>query len=214
MLTKTVLKNGASPPIVFLHGFLGKAEDWLGVCAHLPERLCIGYDLPGHGKTPFGVEVAIDEPECHLVGYSMGGRLALQYLQRHALSLTLLSVHPGLKSEGEKKARMQSDEAWARVLRETPIDTFLKKWYNQPIFQPYKPDFATRREQNVEGLAQTLVAFSLAKQKRFEIDGVLVGVRDIKFRALYEHPVVIPNAGHMIHLENPRAVAEIIRAKL
>lgn len=208
MLARKILKDGPGIPIVFLHGFLGKSEDWLPVCSYLPCK-CIGYDLPGHGDSPFDPEFTL--PISHLVGYSLGGRIALRH---PALTHTLLSIHPGLKTDEEKQARLKSDQNWADLLLQLPIDEFLNRWYDQSIFKPYKPDLKARRIQNVEGLAKALMHYSLAKQDRFEIDGVLVGERDAKFRALYENPVVIPDAGHMIHLENPKAVAEIIRKRV
>ncbi|MBX7065973.1 MAG: alpha/beta fold hydrolase [Parachlamydiales bacterium] len=212
-LASKLLKSGSGTPIVFLHGFLGRSEDWLPVCSYLPSCTCIGFDLPGHGDSPFEPDFTIDIPKFHLVGYSMGGRIALQRFRTQALSLTLLSINPGLKTEEEKQARLKNDEMWANLLLQLPIDEFLKRWYDQSIFKPYKPDFATRRNQNVEGLAKALMHYSLAKQERIEIDGVLVGEWDVKFRALFNHPIIIPNAGHMIHLENPKAVAEIIRMR-
>lgn len=214
MLASKILKQGSGAPIVFLHGFLGSSEDWLPVCSFLPRCHCIGFDLPGHGDSPFEPDFSIDFPKFHLVGYSLGGRIALQRFRHQALSLTLLSVHPGQKTEEEKRARLKSDAKWAKLLLNVPIDEFLSRWYDQPIFKPYKPDFATRLEQNIEGLAKALMHYSLAKQEHFGIDGVLVGEHDAKFRALFENPIVIPNAGHMIHLENPKAVAEIIQMRV
>ncbi len=213
MIARKILKDGTGIPIVFLHGFLGKSEDWLAVVSHLPNP-CIGYDLPGHGDSPFEPDFSIDLPSFHLVGYSMGGRIALQKFRNQALSLTLLSVHPGLKTEKEKRERLKSDAVWTELLLKLPIDEFLFRWYDQPIFKPFKPDFSMRRIQNVEGLAKALMHYSLAKQEHFEIDHGVVGERDVKFRAFYHHPILIPNAGHMVHLENPKAVAEIIRERL
>lgn len=208
------LKTGLGIPIVFLHGFLGKSEDWNAVCRHLPPCPCIGIDIPGHGQAPFAENFDIDIPEYHLVGYSMGGRIALQKFAGKAKSLTLISTHPGLLSNEEKYARLKNDEKWAELLLKLPIDEFLCLWYDQPIFKPFKPDFSMRREQNKIGLAKALLHFSLAKQKRVEIDEVIVGMRDEKFRKLFKNPTVVPNAGHMVHLENPKELARIIQMRI
>ena len=213
-MTQNCLKEGPGIPIVFLHGFLGKAEDWVPVCSFLPPCHCIGFDLPGHGNSPFTEKFDIDIPHFHLVAYSMGGRIALQQFAKKAATLTLLSVHPGLKTEEEKQNRIESDRAWAQLLLELPIDEFLTRWSDQPIFKPYRPDFTMRRKQNIHGLSASLMHFSLGKQPRYEIEGVLIGERDEKFRALYKNPILIPNAGHMVHLENPKAVAAIIRTRI
>lgn len=214
MLARKLLKEGPGVPLVFLHGFLGSAGDWEPVCSFLPPSQCIGLDLPGHGNSPFVEDFTIDIPRFHLIGYSMGGRLAMSYAFKHPEqieSITLMSAHPGLKSEEEKKERLKKDQEWANLLFELPIDEFLIRWYNQPLFKPFKPDLTMRKQQNIPHLAAALMHYSLGKQMRFEIDGVLVGERDEKFRALYKNPILIPNACHMVHLENPEAVAQIIQ---
>lgn len=213
MLARKILKKGEGVPIVFLHGFLGSSSDWQAVCSFLPDSTCIGIDLPGHGDSPFTETFDIDLPYFHLVGYSMGGRLALRIPKEKVASLTLLSVHPGLKTEEEKQKRLQSDLEWVRLLRELPIDEFLKRWYDQPLFKPFVPDLSMRKKQNIPALAASFMHYSLAHQKRYEIDHVLVGERDTKFRSLYENPIIIPHAGHAIHLENPQAVAAIIKER-
>ena len=271
MLKTKVLKEGPGVPIVFLHGFLGRSEDWLEVCASLPPCRCIGIDLPGHGDSPFEPDFTIDLPQFHLVGYSMGGRIALQKFKDKALTLTLLSTHPGLKDAEERDARRESDAVWAKKLLHLPIDEFLKQWYDQPIFKPFinrdgkkvticaseatpdqseagrvsgvnsktidpraridmakpqqadchfftapvnGPRISMRREQNVVSLAKALLHFSLAHQPRFEIDHVIVGERDLKFKTLFLNPIVVPGAGHMVHLENPKAIAKIIEERV
>ena len=205
-----ILKTGPGIPLVFLHGFLGQAADWEPVCSYLPPCRCIGLDLPGHGSAPFVEEFHIDIPHFHLIGYSMGGRIAMAYANKHPeriASLTVISAHPGLNSDEEKRLRWESDRIWADLLFKLPIDDFLVQWYDQPIFKPFRPNLSMRRKQNIPGLAAALLHYSLAKQPVYEIEGVLVGERDLKFRALYKNPILIPNAGHMVHLENPQAVA-------
>ncbi len=214
MLSSTILKKGSGPPVVFLHGFLGTAADWESVCSYLSDCHCIGFDLPGHGRSPFVETFDIPLPRFHLVGYSMGGRLALRIPKEKVVSLTLLSTHPGLKTEEEKEKRLKTDAEWAKLLFELPVDEFLLRWYDQPLFKPFVPDLSMRKQQNIPNLAAALMHYSLAKQPRYEIDHVLVGERDEKFRALFNNPILIPNAGHAIHLENPKAVAEIIQRRL
>jgi 2-succinyl-6-hydroxy-2,4-cyclohexadiene-1-carboxylate synthase len=214
MLASTILKKGSGLPLVFLHGFLGTAHDWDPVCSYLPPCHCIGFDLPGHGRSPFVENFEIPIPRFHLVGYSMGGRLALMIPAEKVASLTLISTHPGLMTEEEKQKRLQSDAEWSKLLFELPIDEFLSRWYHQSLFKSFKPDLSMRRKQNIPALSAAMMHYSLAKQTRHEIDGVLVGERDEKFRALFKNPLLIPNAGHAVHLENPKAVAEILKTRI
>lgn len=214
MLARLLLKNGAGIPLLFLHGFLGMGSEWEAVCAHLPDHRCVAYDLPGHGASRSEEDFRFEPEEERfiLVGYSMGGRLALRYAAAHPErieALVLLSTHPGLADEKEKRRRLQEDEAWARLLLEVPIDEFLARWYDRPLFAPFKPDLMKRKTQDPQALAAALRRFSLAKQPRFSTENALslVGERDELYRKLYPQGIVIPNAGHMLHLENPKAVA-------
>lgn len=208
------LKKGSGIPLVFLHGFLGSPQDFIPLCSYLPECTCIALNLPGHNHTPFDPEFVIDLPRFHLIGYSLGGRIALQQFRHRAESLTLISTHPGLKTEEEKEKRLKTDAMWADRLLKLPIDEFLDRWYDQSVFKPFRPDLSMRRLHNVQDLARALMHYSLAKQKHFEIDHGIVGERDEKFCALYENPTIIPDAGHMVHLENPKALAQTLCKRL
>src|SRR5689334_17350674 len=89
-------------PFVFLHGFLGNSQDWQEVASKLLAT-CIAFDLPGHGASAFTEDFFLafhqatkEFPPFHLVGYSMGGRLALQFAAKYPEKinkLTLLSAH-------------------------------------------------------------------------------------------------------------------------
>jgi 2-succinyl-6-hydroxy-2,4-cyclohexadiene-1-carboxylate synthase len=204
---------------VFLHGFLGTSLDWQPVCSFLPPCLCFGIDLPGHGKSSLSDEFPRFDTPIHLIGYSMGGRLAMQYAAQfpdRIASLTIASAHLGLTSEAEKQKRIAEDAAWAQLLLQLTIDEFLSRWYNQPIFGGFRPDMTMRRKQNPGLLAQCLTRHSLGKQPLFAPQNaqLIVGERDAKYRALFPDAAIIPSAAHMVHLENPRALAQIIEQRI
>lgn len=142
------------PALVLLHGFLGSKSDWLGLMPRLSQHFhCICVDLPGHGDhikarlpTP-GFEVCVDDilsrldaigvKQFHLLGYSLGGRIALHLAKKaptRLLSLTLESSHPGLENPQDKQARHQHDAVWANKLLHLPLSEFLSAWYHQAIF--------------------------------------------------------------------------------
>jgi 2-succinyl-6-hydroxy-2,4-cyclohexadiene-1-carboxylate synthase len=222
MLAHKFLTKGSGTPIFFLHGLLGSSVDWVPVCSDLSDHLCIGVDLPGHGDSPFtesfNEELLKIAPKCHLVGYSMGGRLAMgfaaAYPERIA-SLTLISAHFGLP-ESERAARLKIDELWAKRLLELPIGEFLDLWYDQPIFRTLNKERmrTLRGKQNVKELAKSLLHYSVARQPIYQPSGkLLVGEWDEKFLALYRNhnPQIIAKAGHAAHLEQPKRIARLIR---
>lgn len=148
----------------------------------------------------------------------MGGRIAL----RSSQPKILLSTHPGLQTVEEKAQRWLQDQKWAQRLRQEPLESFLKSWYNQPLFDSLRqhPDFpkilARRAQQNPQELAKILEQESLAHQNFTLPKAVfLQGQFDEKFSRLYQRlgisPLEIPNAGHAAHLENPLGCAEAIR---
>jgi len=147
----------AAETIVFLHGFTGSSRDFLTIPDALKNNYrCLIPDLPGHGKThiledanffPSDRQVALLEQwldslgqtRIHLLGYSMGGRLALQFAVKnsHRLqSLILVSTTAGIKEDSERNFRVNSDEKLVNhILNSSPVD-FLQSWLVQPLFQP------------------------------------------------------------------------------
>jgi len=88
---------GEGPPVVVLHGLLGASRNWQGLAKALGRRFrVITADLRNHGTSPWDASVdyaamagdvaALMEAEglerAHLVGHSMGGKVAM------ALALT------------------------------------------------------------------------------------------------------------------------------
>lgn len=89
------LSLGAGPatPAVLVHGFGGDALSWqLTLVALAADRRVFAFDLPGHGRSTMtewnpgamafatwlnGALDALGPPRRHLVGHSMGGRIAL-----------------------------------------------------------------------------------------------------------------------------------------
>jgi len=239
-----------NPPILFLHGFMGDRHEFDQVIDALCDRYyCLTVDLPGHGNTIVSHDQAyamiptaqalikfLDQlaiASCFLVGYSMGGRIAL-YLTLHFPSyfqkVILESASPGLKSAAERTQRLESDRRLAQELEslESPdLLAFLKKWYDQPLFATTKahPNFkqllAQRLNNSPRHLAKSLVHLSLGQQPslwpKLENNQVplllLVGALDPKFMAINSHMASLcplfqlqplDHCGHNTHFENPQ----------
>lgn len=214
--------------LLFLHGFLGQKEDWDPLLSHLPGLNVQCIDLPYQAKD---IALAVKEiaPSAKMIiGYSAGGRLALELKARFPNDygkIIALSAHPGLKTEAEKKARWKIDEQWIDLLKNGPFEEFLDKWYAQELFSSLKkhPHFQSilkrRKTQNPAHLANFLEHFSLSLKNAPEISPSTIfihGKEDLKYAELYrtlrgiENIFTIENAGHAVHLENPKACAKLI----
>jgi 2-succinyl-6-hydroxy-2,4-cyclohexadiene-1-carboxylate synthase len=251
--------NFSRPKILFLHGFLGSGEDFKPIIEQLSPEFCsLVVDLPGHGKTEIcdpasGYEmVAIAEgliqlirelnyAPCTLVGYSMGGRLALYLACRfpqYFSGVLLESASPGLATVSERIERQQKDEALAIQLEMGDWRNFIRRWYDQPLFSTLKhhPHFETliqRRYNNNRPaeLARSLRGMGAGSQPslwevlpHLELSlTLIVGALDSKFMGINQamlgcYPsaqfVTIPNCGHMVHFEAPVAFIEALRGNL
>lgn len=155
MATPLTLGRPEHPPLVFLHGFLGRGKSWLEVARPLSGRFyCILPDLPGHGGNTGGDPSAplnfdtlsgwlgrllddLNLPRIHLIGYSLGGRTALHFachFPHRLLSLTLESASPGIVDESERARRRAEDDARAEEIMRGGMAAFVEKWYAMPLF--------------------------------------------------------------------------------
>lgn len=138
-------------PAVMLHGFLGRGDDWRALQPALAPRPLLCPDLPGHGANPPLAAPSLsgcadwlarwldqaELPKVHLLGYSLGGRIALTFAGRYPerlASLTLEAAHPGLMSPVERQQRRQQDCQWAQRFSREPLPAVLADWYRQPLF--------------------------------------------------------------------------------
>ena len=178
------------PALLLLHGFLGSHADFLPLLPTLSQHFyCIDAALPGHGKTlakatTYHFSETADSlksllfqlgiSQTYLLGYSMGGRLAL-YLTclfpTLVLRVVLESASPGLRSIEEQIARQKKDDAIAYQLATSPLNTFLTHWYSLPLFADikqhdshYQQMLKRRAINNPYALAQALRGLSTGRQ--------------------------------------------------
>ena len=232
--------------LIFLHGLLGDASDWQKLFEKLPHFRCIGLDLPLHGKAQNvavdnfeqaaaylhqQLKSAVENQKVFLVGYSLGGRLALDYVLRYrpenVQGLILEGANLGLPTENERATRWQNDQHWAQRFAQESLFKVLDDWYQQPVFahlnvQQRAQFIAQRNHNNGNKIAQMLRATSLAKQRDFRplLNELpcplyyLCGEKDLKFQQMAREsgvePLLIANAGHNAHQENPTEFARVL----
>ena len=171
----------------------------------------------------------------HLVGYSLGGRLALGLLCRHPglfSAATLIGTHPGLTTAEQRRERVSSDEAWARRLEDEGLEAFLDLWEEQPLFAtqgPYERAAQRRLRRGLQaaGLARAMRALGLGRMPdyRATLEKLphpvcwVAGERDPKFSSLARDCAgaspsarvqIVSGAGHNVVLERPAAVAGVL----
>jgi 2-succinyl-6-hydroxy-2,4-cyclohexadiene-1-carboxylate synthase len=168
-----------------------------------------------------------------LIGYSMGARIALHYAVRcpeRVGRLVLESGSPGLATPGERAERRAADDALARRIVTRGVAAFLDQWRTMEVLKPgpYRAPSDEARVDRVraanrpEGLAGALRGLGTGALPslwdRLREVGLptllLAGARDRKFVAIAHRMatgmpaatvVVVPDAGHTVHLDRPDA---------
>lgn len=242
--------RSSKPVLVWLHGFLGSAADWQQVQQAFSHWPLLTVDLPGHGGSAAQSVTGFDDlcqrlsatlaahqvGRYWLIGYSLGGRIAMYYACRAALpglmGLMVEAAHPGLGQQNERLTRQHQDRCWAERFRSQPLCQTLAQWYSQPLFA----DLSARQRRDLvnarcggqaSSLAEMLEATSLSQQPNLlpELQQLrvpfhyLCGEWDSKFQQLAQQQGLplscIAAAGHNSHRANPAAfnqrLAQILR---
>lgn len=253
-------EDDGEPAVVVLHGFTGSAETMLDLAARLAPRRVLCVDLVGHGRSDApeaagaytmaamvhqvaSVAARLAHGPVDLVGYSLGGRVALTLLVEHhdlVERAVLIGATPGLATEAERQARRDADEALASMIEHEGLEAFVDRWMALPMWDtlwrrigPTGRDAS--REQRLandpRGLAASLRGAGTGSMppvhdRLGEISARLLlvtGALDVKFTEINESMVtripnaslsVIADAGHAVHLERPDVVVAEIRAAL
>jgi 2-succinyl-6-hydroxy-2,4-cyclohexadiene-1-carboxylate synthase len=251
-----VVTAGAGAPLMLVHGFTGCAASWAQLEPALATRFkLIMPDLLGHGRTDsppdsarYRMERCVEDliaildalgvERTNLLGYSMGGRVALaaaiEYPARIA-SLILESASPGLATAAERQARVTSDNVLADFIEREGVEAFVARWERNPLFstQERLPEAVRLRLRhqrllsNRTGLANSLRGLGTGAQTPlWERLGqlrmrclIMAGELDAKFVDIARRMApaiagarlaVVPGAGHAVHLEQPEAFERLV----
>lgn len=173
-----------------------------------------------------------------LIGYSMGGRAAIRFALSHAprvAALILESTSPGIADPGLREDRRAADEALADDIEQHGIEAFVDRWETLSLWETQR-DLpaetqarlrAQRLANRPRGLANSLRGAGAANDvptqhllQELRVPSlILAGARDDRYVELgnmlgaslpNSTMVIIPEAGHAAHLEQPRAFADAI----
>jgi 2-succinyl-6-hydroxy-2,4-cyclohexadiene-1-carboxylate synthase len=250
--------EGGGPPLLLLHGFTGGVRSWDEVRPQLVRSArVIAMDLIGHGLSAspddsrrYTLEWsardltslldALHLERVHVLGYSMGGRVALHFALRQPErvgGLILESASPGIEHHAARQRRIQSDEALAHRLLVRGIEAFVEEWERLPLLEPAPHVSAERRAaQRAQrlsnqpiGLANSLRGMGAGQQAplwsklrdlRIPVS-LIVGERDVRYREIAsrmrrELPAgtlsTVAEAGHTVHLDQPRRFVDLVTA--
>jgi len=249
---------GDGVPVTLLHGFTQSGRSWRELIAKMPPGWrWIVPDLRGHGETQIRHDASCSMEVCtrdlvalwdelgversHVVGYSMGGRLALHVAAKRPdrlLSLVTIGAHAGL-DEGAREGRRRGDDALANRIEKEGIDAFVKYWGSLPLFAGLErrgPSYvaevrAERLRNHVAGLACSLRGMGAGAMEPVwdelaqvpvpctfvagQLDhGYVASARRLAATAPNSRYEVVPRAGHAVHQERPDAFARVLAAHL
>ncbi len=247
--------------LIFIHGFTGSTEEWKEIVDIIGSKLnLVLIDLPGFGKSDVPndilfytqdylvillkeiIEKLISQRQIQnpvLVGYSMGGRLALSFAIQYSnllRGLILESASPGIFIQNERNKRIESDNQLIEIIKSTTIEEFLDYWMNQEIFKTQKKLHDEKLKQireikiknnNKIGLINSLLGFGTGQMKPLWNDLykinchtlLITGELDEKFESINRRMneliqcsfhSIIKNVGHNVHLEKPNDFVNLI----
>lgn len=248
------------PALVLLHGFTGSAQTWLPFLRRFAVgRRVVAVDLLGHGLSEaprdpgryamphvvadlVALLDAVGERRADVLGYSMGGRVALHLALRAAgriRRLVLESSSPGIADPRERERRREADFELAGFIEREGLQAFVDLWEKLPLFESQSrlPERvrmrlrAGRLAQRPQGLANALRGLGPGSHAplwgelgRIRPPTLIVaGELDSKYTAISREMsraiprarlALVPGCGHAVHLERPRIFERLVRAFL
>jgi len=246
----------SGPALLLLHGFTGSIATWKPHVDALTS-ICtvVAIDALGHGRSDAPADpqryamwhvvadtlavmdwLAIER--FAVLGYSMGGRMALHVAitaGERLDALILESASPGLRTEAERRTRIAADAELAELAEREGISAFVARWEAAPLWasQSSLPAHTrdTLREQRLQdnplGLANSLRGAGTGVQGALHdhLPAIttptllIAGALDAKFCAiaLDMHAAmpratieVVEDAGHAVHLEAPEQFNRLV----
>lgn len=223
------------PEVVFLPGFMQHADTWSPIAAAVGERYPVR--LYEFATWTFGERVgeirAAAGPEAVVVGYSMGGRLALHAaLGSDWAGLVVLGSAAGIEDADERRRRRAADLELAEWIETHPIEDVVERWEANPVFASQTPELAAAQRAGRLDHEPAALGRLLRSAGQGVLEPVwgelaslsmpvlaLAGENDSTYEAASRRIAslvprgrsgVIAGAGHAAHLDAPDAVSDAI----
>ena len=231
--------------VLFIPGFMQRGDAWRPVAELLPERY--PSRLLDHAEHSFEgrmreISESAASPDGRapaLVGYSLGGRLALRAALRSPSSFTavvLVGATAGIEEGPMRVQRAEADEKLASWIEAMPIEDIVALWERQPLFadqsdllvDEQRPGRLSHDPRSLALLLRTagqgtlepvwdelhslelpLLAIAGARD-----DGYSAAAKRIASVAPNARAAIVEEAGHAAHLQQPARVADLITAFL
>jgi 2-succinyl-6-hydroxy-2,4-cyclohexadiene-1-carboxylate synthase len=236
--------------LVAIHGFLGRAADWHAVREALHALApAWGFDAVELPLQPGAQPAATPQAWAHafnaahprrgdarrvLLGYSLGGRLAVQAALDSPQAwdaLALVSAQVGTLPPEARSARLERDAEWAAHFLHRPWPELMSAWNRQPVFAGSGEPVRREAEFDRCALARVLLDWSPARDTApLAAVGALAmplfgyaGARDAKYVQSLTHLRDIgllrrlhtfKAAGHRLPFDAPAALAAALAADL
>jgi 2-succinyl-6-hydroxy-2,4-cyclohexadiene-1-carboxylate synthase len=241
-----------------LHGFTGSAQTWKRFAKRLGQHFTLtAADLLGHGDSDcpsapnayqptrqsdalLSLLDALDLEKVSILGYSMGGRIALHMVlaaMDRVVSLVLEGTSPGIRNTFERRQRVAEDVALAAMIEREGVESFVDYWQTHPLFASQqrldvtvRSDLRQQRLRNSKlGLANSLRGAGPGSSDPLwdrlpeitvptliisgELDQKYVTIgRQMVSRMPGAELAIVPDAGHAVHLERPDEFVSLVRS--